>query len=320
MIDLCIDESSNSSWNDLLNALISGTRDEKLGRGFDLLFRANYLTVDTNNDVCLTGDGFEFVLSTTYDQMWMFLTAILKNEPHEQRAKALIFIIELMYTNNTEPIEISRFGGQQVRIVEILYHLGFVNIIKKAVIPEMGYLLTNPSTRPSSELDGFLVVQTNFQLYLRSGSKLHLRVVSMFAQPLKRLPNLTVFQLTRESVKKAFKRGVSARQIIKYLNENHCHQGAQLLGSNDDLTETTSPINVLDQIQRWEMEQKRLVAQDAFMYINFENDVAFKILSNYARSIGVLLYSNTQKKIMVVADDGHVKVKRYWRKHRDELV
>ena len=70
--------------------------------------------------------------------------------------------------------------------------------------------------------EGYIVVETNYRIYAYTNSDLQVSLIGLFAEPLYRFPNLSVSLITRDSVRQAFKGGISATQIIRFLRM-HAH-------------------------------------------------------------------------------------------------
>ena len=70
--------------------------------------------------------------------------------------------------------------------------------------------------------EGYIVVETNYRVYAYTNSDLQVSLIGLFAEPLFRFPNLSVFLITRDSSRQAFKGGITASQIIRFL-QMHTH-------------------------------------------------------------------------------------------------
>ena len=70
--------------------------------------------------------------------------------------------------------------------------------------------------------DGYIVIETNYRIYAYTSSDLQVSLIGLFAEPLYRFPNLSVNIVTRDSCRQAFKGGISAAQIIRFLRM-HAH-------------------------------------------------------------------------------------------------
>ena len=71
--------------------------------------------------------------------------------------------------------------------------------------------------------EGYIVVETNYRIYAYTNSDLQVSLIGLFAQPLFRFPNLCVSLITRDSVRQAFKGGITAAQIVRFLRM-HVHK------------------------------------------------------------------------------------------------
>ncbi len=69
-----------------------------------------------------------------------------------------------------------------------------------------------------------IIVQTNFQVCAYTTSSLHVSMLGLFCDvsTFRRLPNVIMYRITRDSVKGAFKLGIEARQILRFL-KMHAH-------------------------------------------------------------------------------------------------
>jgi len=104
-----------------------------------------------------------------------------------------------------------------------------------------------------------IIVQTNFQICAYTTSSLHVSMLGLFCDvtTFRRLPNVIFYRITRDSVKGAFKLGIEARQILRFL-KMHAHP--RLRTGNQSLI----PGNVEDQIILWDRERSRVKMQEVY--------------------------------------------------------
>jgi transcription initiation factor TFIIH subunit 4 len=69
---------------------------------------------------------------------------------------------------------------------------------------------------------GYVIVETNYRVYAYTDSKLQISLLALFTELLYRFPNVTVGVITRDSIRQALRGGITAKQIISYL-EQHAH-------------------------------------------------------------------------------------------------
>lgn len=102
-----------------------------------------------------------------------------------------------------------------------------------------------------------VIVQTNFQVVAYTRSKLHISTLGLFCdvQSYRRLPNVIFFHITRDSIRSAFRLGVTADQILRFL---HVHAHPMLRSGGRPLV----PANVKDQLLLWDRERRRVVMDE----------------------------------------------------------
>lgn len=64
-----------------------------------------------------------------------------------------------------------------------------------------------------------IIVETNYRIYAYTDSNLQVALLGLFTELLYRFPNLVVGVLTRDSIRQAFRGGITADQIISYLEQ-----------------------------------------------------------------------------------------------------
>lgn len=52
------------------------------------------------------------------------------------------------------------------------------------------------------------------------------------------------------------------------------------------------------------------------LYNQFLSQVDFELLRNYANDLGVLVFENPARRVMVVTQAGHPDVKRFWKRQK----
>jgi len=155
-------------------------------------------------------------------------------------------------------------------------------------------------------------VETNYRVYAYTTNDLYLRIIELFCKMLYRFPNMSVGLLTRQSIRKAFSNEISADLILNFL-KSHAHpQMRKRLLENKPLIPTT----ISDQIRLWEMERDRIIDQDGMLYNQFNTATDFEKIEKYAKDLNVLLWSNAQKRCIIVSKAGHEEVKRFWKMQR----
>ncbi|CAH2240924.1 jg9660 [Pararge aegeria aegeria] len=122
------------------------------------------------------------------------------------------------------------------------------------------------------------------------------------------------FSTLGKSVRAALRGGISAQQIIRYLDQ---HSHPQMLKSDTGGVRSASvlPPTVLDQIQLWESERNRFTYTEGVVYNQFLSQAEFAVLRDYAKGAGVLTWHSERARTMVVTRASHDDVKRFWKRY-----
>lgn len=135
---------------------------------------------------------------------------------------------------------------------------------------------------------GFIIVETNYRIYAYTNSLLQIAVLSLFCKLTTRFPNLVSGKLTRASISRAIQTGISADQILTYLD---AHAHPQMQKSVPFL-----PPTVTDQIRLWELEGERLECTDGYMLKEFPSEKDYRDSVKYAEDLGVLIWKDDSER------------------------
>lgn len=158
---------------------------------------------------------------------------------------------------------------------------------------------------------GFLVVETNFRVYAYTASALQIATLALFVHMTDRFPNMVYGQLTAESVVRALACGITADQIVQYLqaNAHPClakgHAGALPYGG--------VPFTVIDQIRLWELDRRRLRTGTGVLYQQFLSEADYAGALEEARRLGAVLYAKPGARLLIVSEDGHEQMRAHFR-------
>ena len=175
------------------------------------------------------------------------------------------------------------------------------------------------SERRPGDADGFLVVETNFRLYLYTGSPLWRTAVQSFAQLLYVLPNLLVAQLTRESILSARAHGLRVDTIVAFLRRAAHGRMHDYHAKNPD--KGLLPETVVDQLNLWAREKERVHVAPAVVFDLFESLELFDEMKQHAEDMRALLWSRRGKEsdegtglaqcALAVSVDAKAEMKQY---------
>ncbi|KAI1714052.1 transcription factor tfb2 domain-containing protein [Ditylenchus destructor] len=163
------------------------------------------------------------------------------------------------------------------------------------------------STVNKGSSKGFILVETNFKAFAYTDSSLQLAILSIFTQLLYRFQDMSVGEISRDSVRKALQSGVTAEQIVLYLKANAHSQMVSTHGQANCI-----PSNVVDQIFLWEEERKRLTCTPGTLYSQFDSEAEFVEWKNFAATQNILQWHSNMDRVIIVSEEGHEAI-REWR-------
>jgi len=68
------------------------------------------------------------------------------------------------------------------------------------------------------------------------------------------------------------------------------------------------------QIQLWENERERFTDNEGVLYNQFLSQSDYTVLRDHAKTLDVLVWSNDQKRTVVVTKEGHEDVRKFWKR------
>ncbi|CAD6198116.1 unnamed protein product [Caenorhabditis auriculariae] len=292
------------------------------------LFRAaNFTSGDGESDLEITSSGFQFLLLSPVEQMWTYILEYFKLEISNGydivELLELLIQIVLCATKGFEPGQRSyvldeNWSERQTELINHLRELGVIFIRKRKdgiffLTPLVLYLASREDSETAIErtAHGSIIVETNFRLYAYTSSPLQLAILSTFTEMTYRFNDMSVGILTRESVRRALQVGITASQIVSFLRTN-AHP--QCLASSGPLN--CLPVTVSDQIRLWEDERRRLNLTDSVLYSTFESENEFIGVRDFAASEGILMWADSVQKLVIVTEEGHDRVKQWWKANK----
>ncbi|CAI9106700.1 OLC1v1005913C2 [Oldenlandia corymbosa var. corymbosa] len=314
-----LDAYAANQWECFLLHLISSSEAEKstnFSSSMMKIFQRGLLSQrDEKEPPRLTEGGFQFLLMDTNAQLWYIIREYITNsEEHGLDSADLIsFLLELSFHATGEAYSLNTLNDIQQTIIRDLADLGLVKLQKG--MRESWFIPTKLATNlsislsdTSSRKQGFVVIETNFRMYAYSTSKLHSEILRLFSRVEYQLPNLIVGAITRESLYKAFQNGITAEQIISFLQQNAHPRVAQRIPS--------VPENVTDQIRLWESDLNRVETTPAHFFDEFPSRDVFEAACDFARECGCLLWENSKKMWLVTKFESFPQMKEFLRRHK----
>uniref|UniRef100_A0A336K8B7 General transcription factor IIH subunit 4 n=1 Tax=Culicoides sonorensis TaxID=179676 RepID=A0A336K8B7_CULSO len=289
-----------------------------------ILLHANLMKRDeTDGTPVITRQGFQFLLLDTQAQVWHFMLQYL--DTCEQRGLDLAECLSMLFQLSFSTLgrDYSSEGLSQ-GLLTFLQHLREFGLVYQRKRKEGRFyptrLALNITCKDSAPLmleekatqeKGYIVVETNYRIYAYTDSNLQVALLGLFTELLYRFPNLVVGVLTRDSVRQALRGGITADQIVSYLQQHaHSNMVQQADGRKNPL-----PPTVVDQIKLWENERNRFTYTEGVVYNQFMSSHEFNALRDFAQSQQYLLWQNERTRTIVVTKHGHDDVKKFWKRY-----
>jgi transcription initiation factor TFIIH subunit 4 len=283
----------------------------------------------------ITQKGYDFMLQDSSQQVWHFVVQYLMSIQSHKKAKelkreALLLLICLSFARFGECYSASSLGkdGRTLMKDLALFGLLYVQKIGKTSVfyptriamqlvgdagsskgsggssgtyslssKALDAALAHPTPEDSSHLA--IILQTNFQLCAYTTSELHVSMLGLFCdvQSIRRLPNVVIMSITRDSIKAAFTLGIQAQQILRFL-EKHSHPRLRINNS----ASSPLPPNVMDQIFLWDRERHRVQWTEVFMHQCLLKG-EFKALLQFSIESGAHAWSSENRSQLFLSHD-----------------
>ncbi|KAJ3391474.1 RNA polymerase II transcription factor B 52 kDa subunit [Lobulomyces angularis] len=302
-----LDSYALEAWESVLHYLV-GTQSRKLSKSLLHLLRNSGL-------MDLKGDQLDVKV-----QVWAFLLQYLDSatDLHMDSIDMLNFLFQLGNLEFGKDYSLEVLTDTQKIMLTELKHMGLVYQRNKkssrfyptrlATSLTSGQMIS--SSDSSQESEGYIVLETNYRLYAYCISPLQIAVLSLFVDLKARFPNMVVGLITRDKVREALEKGITAEQIISYLT-SHAHP--EMRKSNPVL-----PVTVIDQLRLWELEKHRIKAVPALLFSEMSGEQEFNDILEIAKRFNCLVFANKKDRSIVVNSEGGDKVKSEYRRIREE--
>ncbi|KAG1673265.1 hypothetical protein FOA52_002545 [Chlamydomonas sp. UWO 241] len=285
-----------------------------------LLDAAGLIAGGKGSSRSITDSGFQFLLRDNYRQLWTFLTEYIRDAEARsgaELASVVSFIMQLGFRRVGQPCRLGALAPTERAIAGHLMQLGL--LMPFTVAGAVGGETYFCPTRLASSLcggfkqatvsanadiaGGHIIVETNYRVYAYTSSPVQVAILELFTRNDCVLPNLFVGTLTRDSVLRAVGSGISADEVVSYL-QTHAHP--HIAGRTPVVPEV-----VMDQVRLWEAETMRVRYAPCFLYEQFETPQLFRNSCEFARNQGHLLWASDDDGMFAARESGHEQIRTY---------
>lgn len=314
-----MDEFSATKLDKILNFLVESSGANAPGGTIVRALVGRGILESKPGGLCITSSGFQFLLKDSFAQLWVLLRSIINTQFQGKELDALDLIFKLSFACPGREYRDPQVSRVQRELLSDLHELGIVMLGEDESFrpTTVGVRLLSSASRiqsgPASTVDASsmvkiageieIFVETNFRVYAYTTSSFQTNLLALFTHLRYRLPSMVVGHLTRDAVRAALMSGITADQIIGYLNA-HAHPR---------MREGVIPPNVSDEIRLWEAEQERVQTALGVLLSDFRSRDAFERVLSYANDLGGTLWSDGDRLRLIVAREAYDSVKGFVR-------
>mmetsp|Transcript_30221 Transcript_30221/g.78094 ORF Transcript_30221/g.78094 Transcript_30221/m.78094 type:complete len:474 (-) Transcript_30221:3089-4510(-) len=291
---------------------------------FEVMEEAKLITAgrgggDEVTGASVTPSGFRFLLKDTWEQVWTMLVTLFdlleQQKSGPTRNDAVMLALRLGVQASTVDVKSSQISelppGMQ-ELLPLFEMFGLVRLDGAMYAPSpLSSFLTlekrgkrrfsleeeEKASAPGKYSEGRgIIVETNYSVHALNADYVQVQLLNLFLAPKVRFPNLFVGLLTRESVRKALDMGITADDIIAFL-EAHSHpfQAKQV---------PVVPETVQDQIRFWQEETEKVTFEKVTLFSEFETVELLRQSTKYAKEMQVHMWSSEERNMLVTKDEG----------------
>ena len=241
-----LDLFASQKWETILHFMVGTESTATPSDSVLSLLKLGGLMEGPNNDLRITNSGFQFLLQDVNAQIWTLLLQYLNltQELNMDPVDVLNFIFVLGSLELGKSYSVLSLSETQVSMLADLKDYGLVyqrsDTSGRFYPTRLATTLTSDSAAlktPSMAMDEeeqqvatkeSIIIETNFKIYAYTKSPLEIAILNLFVHFKTRFANMVCGQITRESIRNALYNGITADQIIKFL-ETHAHPQMRIL-------------------------------------------------------------------------------------------
>ena len=264
----------------------------------------------------VTNSGFQFLLKDISSQIWILLLHYLNSK--NNAPTLLEFLATQILNGCTKESKKASISADYLRQMDEFGLLQFadgkfrVSRLLTSLAGAKNALDFTDVLHASGS--GFLVIESNYRVYAYTSSPLQIATLGLFVSLQDRFPNMVYGQLTGESVQAALSHGITAEQIIEFLQLNVHSSMLKRSAEGKTLPFNGIPFTVIDQIRLWELDRKRLALKTGYLYQQFLTEQEYTAALEEAKTISAVLYAKPAARVLIISEEGHEHMKQFCRK------
>lgn len=262
----------------------------------------------------VSSEGFRFLFKGLKSQLWEILVTYMNSvdERKLDRNEVLTFVFRLSFMKLGQGYPVTALTQAQRIVLQDLALFGFIwqrSVTSSRYYPTSLALALSAAEQDPQRQGGFVIAEKSFKIYAYTSSAFQRALLGLFCILHFLLPNMVVGIITRESVNRAFRIGITAKEIVNYLEQSAHPAMREEAKKTDSLFSV--PENVSHQIELWEGEIYRHTEEPASLCEMFKSNEEYVQIRDFLRKKNILLWSSDEKMILVLREAGMPLLKEF---------
>eukprot|EP01016_Furgasonia_blochmanni_P036593 TRINITY_DN4199_c0_g4_i5.p1 TRINITY_DN4199_c0_g4~~TRINITY_DN4199_c0_g4_i5.p1 ORF type:complete len:384 (-),score=54.61 TRINITY_DN4199_c0_g4_i5:239-1390(-) len=235
---IMIKDQALRKWREIHNMMLkSDTSIKGYKRIIEVLLEARLVRRYSNyiEKTSITSEGFKFILDTIDNQINIFIhyytftllkpgSSAIKMDGGDPFLRVVEFIFALNLLPPNQLYSLSGLNPWENEILEDFYKYGLVykpddQSRAFSVTPLLSHFIYD-KYKLNVDLDLEILVETNFKIFAYTTLDSNVELLEIFSKIKYRFANILIGELKKRTCKSAFQNGITAKQIIEFLNKN----------------------------------------------------------------------------------------------------
>jgi len=263
----------------------------------------------------VSSEGFRFLFKGLKAQLWEILVTYMNSVDERQlnRNEVLVFVFRLSFMKLGQDYPVEKLTHTQRVALQDLALFGLIwqrSPTSSRYYPtSLALSLSSVAEHDTQRQGGYVLTEKSFKIYAYTTSAFQRALLGLFCALHFLLPNMVVGIITRESVNRAFRIGISSKEIVNYLEQSAHPAMREEAKKNNSLNSV--PENVSHQIELWEGEIYRHTEEPAVFCEMFKGMEEYAQVRDFLKRKNLLLWSSDEKMLLVLKEAGMTVLKEF---------
>jgi transcription initiation factor TFIIH subunit 4 len=165
----------------------------------------------------VTFKGINFLFLDRIEQLSILIKAFVELHKEMDLTKVVQFLLKIGFWSTGRGQKKTSLSPLEQKLAKDWNYFGLVYKSDDIFYPTLlGSILLLEEGRGN----GFIIVESNFYIYAYTSSPAQIGILSLFSNMTCKLPNLVMFQITRDSIRRALDTGITSQSVVRFLRCN----------------------------------------------------------------------------------------------------